>query len=598
MNRRLTPAEIATIKELLTGCADVPATVERLAERFGVSRDRIYAHSRAVREVRKPRKDKGKRAADLKSHPVLKLAASLVVAKNLDPELALETACLNHPEFGNAPVTVETFRRYLREHGIDAKLRRNPTLHVRFEARFPLEVCECDWTALKERWRDEKTRNILRIPGSDERNHPLTDPRYERVWMFSYKDKHSRRWFLRAIVGRVPTQSDTLDCLLEAFAAWGIPQILYTDNGSELAGPMIRLMARLLNQALSDGGGFALQQHAPRNARATGTVEQSNQTSDRFNRLLSLVDGKELDLVQLNRFLDNYCARYNDREHRSTGVAPNFRYRAGVTSVRTLPVEITSDLFKCKPFENVLIRPDLTVQIEGRPWKLPHEEPFITAGLRKTKVTVYWPQLRKTSDQEFEDRVGWFVVERPAVGEIPGWEVKVTRVPYQAHAHGEFKSIPQSAGQQLAEELKEHAREVAKPGALVVPLFHTTDAERGAGDDRVAVLPPRRIETDPTLLGVFGLSGQPAAPEVPTASFPATVHEFPAPAQHADTGELLDLRSAKRWLLDEGLLTPPISDIDAEWLASVFGQRSEVTTDEIRAALDARARQPRLRVVG
>jgi hypothetical protein len=581
---KLTPEEIADIRQVVAGLSGPAAKRQILAlsRKYEVGVQRLYDLTAEVRGRRKRRSDAGARAADFE-HPALKTAAALVVGYNLDPALAWETAQLNHD--GETPVAQSTFRRYLRESGLDAATRARPTAHVRFEARRPLEAVVSDWSACKERWLDPTTRRVLTVPGSEERNHPM-QAGYERVWIYSARDKYSRRWFLRAISGRVPTQQDTLNCRLELFRLWGIPYAEYTDNGGELTGDMIRHAAELLNRALADDGGYRLVQHAPRNSRASGAVENSFRVTDKYNRLLGLV--KHPTLADINRFLDGYTARYNRHPNRATGTAPLTQFRAGLTHVRSIPPGI-DHLFRCRLFDDVTVRNDLTVRVDGESWALPHEEPFLSLVQAKNrKVRIIWPTL----EADGSDAVGWFVV-RLANRE----EVKVSRVKFSPHAFGEYRAIPDSDARRLAKELKRHAKEELKPGSLVVPLYHASDAERGLIPEPAATpLPIRREDIDPALLGVLGLN--------PAGETPATILEFPAPAEEptpeifADAGELLEPMAARRWLLAEGFAEPPLSPEIIARLDAIFAGRDEVTTDEIRLAWKAGAAEPRLRSAG
>ena len=89
-----------------------------LAIRYGVSEKRIYAITADIRPKRKTRTDKGKRQHDLLSDPVLAHATKLVFIKKIKPEQALEQL---RQEGHKVPISVNTFRRYLREKGIIEK---------------------------------------------------------------------------------------------------------------------------------------------------------------------------------------------------------------------------------------------------------------------------------------------------------------------------------------------------------------------------------------------------------------------------------------------------------------------------------------------
>jgi hypothetical protein len=220
---------------------------------------------------------------------------------------------------------------------------------------------------------------------------------------------------------------------------------------------------------------------------------------------------------------------------------------------------------------------------------LPHEEPFLSLVQAKNrKVRVIWPTL----ERDGSDAVGWFVVRLPNRD-----EVKVSRVRFAAHAFGEYRAMPESDGRKLAKELKRHAKEELKPGSLVVPLYHASDAERGLiEEEAVTPLPIRREEIDPALLGVLGLN--------PAGETPATILEFPPPAEEptpetfADAGELLEPMAARRWLLAEGLAERPLSPEIIARLDAIFAGRDEITTDELRLAWKRGAAERRLRSAG
>lgn len=88
---------------------------EGLAEHFGISVSRVYDITRDLRPRRKPRSDKDGRAADLLGHAGLRRAAELVALEHADAVSALEQA---RREGFDIPVSLGTFRRYLRERGL------------------------------------------------------------------------------------------------------------------------------------------------------------------------------------------------------------------------------------------------------------------------------------------------------------------------------------------------------------------------------------------------------------------------------------------------------------------------------------------------
>lgn len=226
---------------------------DRLAARHKCSISRIYDITRDVRPSRKTRADKGRRTADLLSHPALAFASSLVVAHNLDPDLAVETAELNPQDTDGAacPVSVPTFRRYLREHGLNRRRLRKPTQpHRRFEAKAPGEIFQADFSGVKTRWLDIKTRRILHVPDSEvSANHPNRNPDRVPLWKCTLVDDYSRLKFIRFCAAPRLNSGDAIDFLLEAFRVLGTPLSLYSDNDSILTSKRMRRMEAILNGA-------------------------------------------------------------------------------------------------------------------------------------------------------------------------------------------------------------------------------------------------------------------------------------------------------------------------------------------------------------
>src|ERR1051325_5900289 len=184
---------------------------QRLAESCGCSVTHIYALTAHLRPRRKQRSDNGKRKADL-NHPVLQYAAERVVTRNYDPELALIEAEHN---IGPLPVSLGTFRRLLREHGISAADNaRNVAPHRNFAAA-PGVLYQLDLSAVKTRWLDLRTRNILRLDITP--NHPNTNANYIPIWKIGLIDDGSRYRFVDFIAVPKPTSNDVVDFVLRAF---------------------------------------------------------------------------------------------------------------------------------------------------------------------------------------------------------------------------------------------------------------------------------------------------------------------------------------------------------------------------------------------
>jgi hypothetical protein len=116
-NQVLGRLALEEIREAMRGlCGPVAKyEAEHVAAFYGISVSRVYDITRDLRPKRKRRTDKGKRAADLLENEGLRFAAELVVLKKIDTKRALESARLEGFEI---PVSLGTFRRYLREHHV------------------------------------------------------------------------------------------------------------------------------------------------------------------------------------------------------------------------------------------------------------------------------------------------------------------------------------------------------------------------------------------------------------------------------------------------------------------------------------------------
>jgi transposase len=527
--------------------AELAAEVARLAQRFDVSRSTIYEVSASVRPKRKERTDKGKRRAVLLEDKGLRYAAEAVANHHVDPDLALEASRV---EIGEAtPVSLGTFRRYLREHGLNRAQQRNPVrAYRRWQASAPGEIYQFDISGVKERWLDLNTRRILHVNSLEvSKNHPNVNPGRVPLWKFVLVDDYSRFKFVRFIGVKKANSCDVIDFLLSAFRELGIPRILYSDNDAIIVSARMRRAASILDRAFAESGGFKLQQHTPGNPQATGKVEASHQMVERFEKLVGL-KYQTPDLDQLNIFCDRLCERYNATANRATGDAPMLRFRAGNAAMRVPPPALLDSAFKADEFTRN-IAADLTISFDGQRYQIPRKRPFVDwAGKKGCKVTIVWPP-----------EAAFFLL----VG-LDGIEYEIERKLAQADAAGEFKAPEESVRQAALKELKASAasRKAAHKEAgtdLTVPgidvPFEMPAMPR--------VMPRTRIETDPLLL---------AALAPPSAA-----------------GRPLDYWTAVELLLDQGSIDA--SSRDKEWVKSVFAGRAEILDTELRQALASRQPQ-------
>ena len=557
--------EISAALAGLSG-ARAKAETKRLAERYGVSESRVYEVSRSVRPKRKSRADKGTRRADLLQHDGLRFATELRALKHVDPDLAIETAKANGFEI---PVSLGTYQRYLREHGLNRRqLRSGRRPHRNWEAAHPLDLFQFDISGVKERWIDVTTRRILHVtPLSVSRNHPNRNSNLVPLWKFGLVDDHSRLRYVRFVACDKANSMHVIDFLLGAFRELGIPLVLYTDNDRIILSKRMKRAASILDRAFAASGGFRLDQHAAGNPQATGKVEVGHQIFEKFERLIG-VKYQTPDLESLNKFTISVCERYNWSINRQTGIQPMLRFRNGHNAVRIPPDVLLDDAFKADEFQ-VSIRADLTFNFQSQRYQLPRSakvaglpNPFLSlAGRRGVKITVVWPP-----------NADYFVAV------VDGDEFEIERVLAQTDNAGEFKAVAETRAQQAMKSLQESAsqRKQAHKAAgtdIVVPGFDVpfaASAESAIGDT-VAVMPRKKIETNPDLLAALGAGTVP----------PSMVE-----------GRLLDIWTAAGKFADEGLFerneAGQVATVDMDWLKSIFAGRSEVLETELREALDRR----------
>lgn len=542
---RLAHQEIISSMQGLKG-SQAKAEAARLADHFGVSVSRVYEVTKAVRPARASRADKGRRRADLLEDPALLLATEQIVTKNLDPDLALELAAAN----GHAvPVKLGTFRRYLRETGLNRRaLRSGRRAYRSFEASAPGDIFQVDFSGVKERWVDIKTRRILYVDTLEvSKNHPNTNPTRRPLWKFTLKDDHSRYLFVRFFDCPRPTSVYAIEFLLEGFRHMGIPRMLYADNDSILRSARMNRAASILDRYFVGQGGFRVEQHKAGNPQATGKVEAGHLLVEKFEKLIGCADAEQLTLARLNDFAADFCDRYNWQECRATGEKPALRFRNTTTPLRVPPPAVLDSAFKADERQH-RVAGNLVVSYDGVQYQLPRKAPFVD-WVGQT-VTVVWPP-----------EADYFVVVHE------GNEYEIERKVARADEAGEFKAPAESRAQKAVKRVRASAAERRRAHReqgthTVVPGIHVPLAKSGA---RPAVMPRQRLETDPLLLAAL----------------------TPGVVPPSMGGRLITYWDALTLFIEEELLTS--SEADKKWLKAVFNGRDEVLDTELRAEVEGHA---------
>ncbi len=573
---------IQEVRASLVGLSGTRAKQEaaRWAKHHGLHVSRIYELTKDLRPPRKPRADKGKRRADLMEHPGMKTFAELVVTNKLDPDQAIEMARANGHDI---PVALGTARRYLREHGLNRRQLRNGVRpHRRFEASAPGEIYQFDISGVKERWIDVKTRRILKVsPLEVSKNHPNTKVNRVALWKFTLVDDYSRKKFVRFIACSKPDSAHVIDFLLEAFREMGIPLVLYTDNDAIIVSRQMRRAASILDRAFAASGGFRLEQHLPGNPQATGKVEVAHQLVEKYERYIGAMD-RPATVDDLNIFTVRLCEKVNWTAHRATGEMPDVRFRAGNAVMRVPPAETLNSAFKSVEFERE-IRPSLTISYEGTSYQLPRG--ILSSGERNPfvdwigkKVRIIWP-----TDADYFVLIG-----------LDGVAYEIDRRAAQPDKAGQYRGTSESIGQRATKALRasadeKRAQRKAAGEEIIVPGIHKdfeipalrptlsggSNSELSnpaisdqAAANKVAVMPRKKIATDPALLAALGNDIVP----------PSMVD-----------GHLIDYWTALGQLIEEGSLTS--IEPDKAWLKAQFGSREQILDTELRAALSRRTNE-------
>ena len=555
------------IHSALFGLKGAQATheINRLAEFYGCSVSQIYQASKAVRPPRKPRSDKGRRRADILAHPGLLFATEKVVTQKLDPDLALEYAEANGHD---VPVSLGTFQRYLREKGLNRRaLRHGRRPYRNFEAREPGEIFQVDFSGLKSRWVDLKTRRIFHLTELDvSKNHPNTVPTRRELWRFALRDDYSRFLYIRFVDCLHPNSSYVIGYLLECFRALGVPRKIYADNDSILRSARIKRAASILDRAFVSSGGFVIEQHGAGNAQATGKAEIAHQLSEKYEKLIGSAEeqfklqGVPLTLDVLNAFAADFCERYNWRVCRATGEKPAVRLRNTTKSLRIPPPAVLDSAFKAVEHEHK-IAGNLVVSFDGVKYQLPRSAQYPFRNLVGHTITCVW-----LPEEDF------------FIAVVDGTEYEIERRAWQPDVAGEYKSVADSEQQKALKHVrasvkarrrahKEAGTHEIVPG-FQVPLKKAKDA------DRTLVMPQGKDEVSAEALAALGPGIVP-----PSLS----------------TGRLLKYWDALTHFLNEELLTT--SAADKAWLRLIYRGRAEVSEDELRGEIAARTPQPQPTVI-
>lgn len=430
-NITLGKTALQEIETAMTGLKGTPAKqmADYLADKHGVTYQHIYKKTEHLRPKNKTRSDKGKRKFEMSPGTDTWEAVKLVLGGRLDPEQSLLTAKMNNAT--NLP-SLAYFRRMLHQAGLNKEQRESSRRPFRlWQSEMPGQMVQIDVTALKVRWEDKNTRRILRIEGID-KNHPQLDDKKIRVWQIMAVDDFSRRKFMRYVSTIHITSRDIIEFCCELFEEWGVPESIYTDNGSEFKGYFIRA-EKILNMVLADKGGFEHKRHLPGNPQASGKVENAHQAAERADKYVGLAveKGQIVTIKNLNEFARDWSIWINNRLHRATNQTPITRWHSKIVKMRVLPREIIESALLADEFE-ITLDHLMTVSHKGVIYSIPGEKPFVNYVGQKVSVviplTIDLMLIKLPNEKEYRE---------------------VPKIVHTADTAGDFKSHAETTAQQI-----------------------------------------------------------------------------------------------------------------------------------------------------
>lgn len=574
MNQQLGNDAIKEIRESMKGLQgkDAKAMAIKLAEQHPCTWSHIYKITKDIRQSdRKTRSDKGKRTFELVEGTDVWYAAQLVVVETMDPDQALLTAIQRG--YINQP-SLSYFQTILCQAGLNKQQREHGRRPYRnWEAEFPLQIIQCDVTALKVRWKDPKTRQILRIIGVD-KNHPDIAAGKIRVWQILAVDDFSRRRFLRYVSTLHVTSTDIVEFCCELFNEWGIPHTVYVDNGGEFKANFSRA-EQILNTLLQNDGGFEIKRHKAGNPQASGKVENGHKWAEKMDKYVGLAikEGQTVTLEDLNPFADQICEYYNEKRiQRSIGVKPIVRWHSKQATIRKLPEEIIESALLSQEFDAVL-QNSMTVERGGVKYRIPGQQPFVNYKEKIVKIVV-------------PPNIDVLLIKLPC-DDVNSAYREVPKLIATADKAGEFKTHAETTGQQLTKRLKKSRQQVV-----------AADKELSKQTGQIAPVPFFNIPTKDLPL------------EKPSSS---SILSFKLPHQEKviSVEEVAAVVPISASLLSEKELdyweavvqfTEEFEDIEEckEFLLTIFGEGEIIAESQIEAAIKNRynnQQQPALKAV-
>ena len=333
----------------------------------------------------------------------------------------------------------------------EARNRMKKLPHRRWEAPHPNALHQVDATELKQYFIPPEDADI----GFEEDKGPNREGNsYPRIHLFVLVDDFSRVCY--AELFRSKEAEVWVRFLWRAWSSKadspfrGRPDTLYSDNDGATR-------ARIFKNFMADMD-VQFQTHTPGNPAAKGKVESGGikYLKNAITRQLRfyLDQGHKMTLDEANNLLSRIVAGKNARAHTETNEIPAVRWQGNLLGlVRGMPEdEQVLSMYMYLPAE-VLLRNDLTIQIDSVRYQLPRREPFLSH--HGTKITVRIDQ-KKERRTHLIVQIGneWHTIE--AVQALPD-------------EGSTFKTLPKTRGEHLIEQAYEADLSDVDPGRIHTP---------------------------------------------------------------------------------------------------------------------------------
>ena len=251
--------------------------------------------------------------------------------------------------------SLRTVYRYLRVQGYDRRTIRSGRLQSgptkAFEAPHVNDLWMVDFSPGPRIWEDE---------------------RWLRVHLCVLIDDHSRLIPFAAYYRRADTEA-FLHTFREGVVRRGPPLKLYTDRGKQFTNHHVQVVCANL--------GTRLLHAKPYHSWSKGKIERLIQTIQRGFESTLKIDGRRLNLAELNRGLSVWIQTvYHQRVHRGTRMSPEARYQLAIASIRKLAADIDIDALFYTRIERT-VRKDGTIRIDNRLYE-------VDLSLRALRVQV------------------------------------------------------------------------------------------------------------------------------------------------------------------------------------------------------------------